>query len=147
MVELKVEGLGIRPEDLTGDEVFIIRKEHDDVISSTERSTNNKKGVFTQYTLFLATPTGEDKELRYLFGKHLNPLIKQWGNKSENWEGNAIKIKPMQKGEFWDCELVPDDYVEEEKIDHKTSAIKPKLADEELNEIEAIRLANNKLIC
>lgn len=106
-MEIEITGQGIRPEDLTGDEMFNIRLNGGDCVAAEER-TAKKGGDFTQYTLFLVDcTTKEDKEIRFLFGKHLNPLIKQWGKKTEDWEGNTINIRPKKKGEFWDVELCP----------------------------------------
>lgn len=114
---MEITGQGIKPENLTGDELFNIRLNGDDCIAEEKRKAKDG-GAFKQYTLFLSDVlTKEDKELRFLFAKHFNPLIKQWGKKSESWEGNTIQIKPRQMGKFWDLDLLPvASHLDEEKV-------------------------------
>ncbi len=106
-MEMEISGQGILPENLTGDELFNVRLSNEDCLQEDKRTAKDG-GKFKQYTLFLEdVTTHEEKELRYLFSKHFNPLIKQWGKNSVSWEGNTLQIKPKKQGKFWDVELFP----------------------------------------
>ena len=86
---------------------FQIRFNEDakDVVAEEKRTTKNGKGVFTQYTLFLSDDNGEERELRFLFGKHFKELQKAWGTDTSEWIGKDVLVIPQTKGEYSDVKL------------------------------------------
>ena len=98
---------GINPKNMPGTERYQIRfsEEHNDVLMSEKRETKSGKGVFTQHTLFLNDDAGEERELRFLFTKHLNPLIRSFGGDTLKWQGKDILVMPQTKGEYADVKL------------------------------------------
>jgi len=99
---------GINPKNMNGTERFKIRnsEEHGDVLAQEERTAKNG-GTFLQYTLFLEDEELNERELRFLFNKHLNVLIRSFGGDSKKWEGKDILVIPQTKGEYSDVKLEP----------------------------------------
>ena len=99
---------GINPKNMIGTERFQIRysEEHDDVILTEERNAKNG-GTFKQFTLLLAEEDGSERELRFLFNKHLNTLIRAFGGDTKKWQGKDILVIPQTKGEYADVKLEP----------------------------------------
>ena len=109
-MEMKTElANGINPKNMEATKRFQIRfsEEHKDVVAEEKRESKTGKGMFTQYTLFLADDNGEERELRFLFRKHFNELIKEWGEDSVKWQGKDVLVIPQTKGKYADVKLEP----------------------------------------
>ena len=97
---------GINPKNMTAPETFSIRLEEGDTVKEEKRAAKNG-GEFKQYTLFLLDSQGGERELRFLFPTHLNPLIAAYGGDTKLWEGKNVLVTPKTEGSFADVVLSP----------------------------------------
>lgn len=102
---------GIRPQDITQGIVFVIDMDDSGLTCTVNERPSRTGGSFKQYTLH-GKVNGEKKRLSFLFEKQLAPLARQWGRNPAAWVGKRLFAQGVQRGQFWDVNIQPDDHAQ-----------------------------------